>query len=486
MPTGADQEEELKLELTPYDADLLATSGLFGGEPKVVPQESTYFDTPDHALARAGLSLRIRRSGRKHKQTIKAERSAAGLLVRSEWERDVPGDQPILDDDNPVTALLGYRTALLAPVFTVENERRVWNRDGIEIALDHGRIVSGERSAALCEVELERKGGDLAAMFTLARVIEGRVPARICVLSKAERGYRLLGPAAPAIKAGKIPLTPDMTVADSFAAVVSACLGHFHRNLPAVLDYGDAAALHQARVAIRRLRSALSLYRPVLQDSRALTRFKRELQWLAAKLAAMREIDVLIENTADEALLAPLSAARGKAAIAATTALRSKRCRALMLDLAEWIAIGRWKSAPAGTDLRGAPVGDFAAQALSHRRKVLRRRGRHLAEIDDEARHETRKAAKKLRYAVDFFAALYPQDRERRRRRRFVKAVERLQEGLGSLNDLATAPAVTERLGLAALPAPAPTPPSELDKTRLLRAAAEDFGDFSAARPFWN
>jgi inorganic triphosphatase YgiF len=338
-------------------------------------------------------------------------------------------------------------------------------------------------------VELERKGGELAAMFTLAREIEAQVPARLCVLSKAERGYRLLGPAAPAVKAGRVHLTPEMTVADSFSAIVSACLGHFHRNVPAVLDCSDARALHQARVTIRRLRSALSLYRPVLQDPRTLTRFKRELQWLAGKLAATREIDVLIESAAAssgaEALLVPLTAARTKAATAAATALRSKRCRALMLDLGEWIAVGRWRSAPGNAERRGEPACDFAARVLAHRRKVLRKRARHLAGLDDEGRHEARKAAKKLRYTADFFAALYPQEREDRRRKRFVKRVERLQERLGSLNDLATAPAAMARLGLAELPQSKRSADNH-ERTRMIRAATKDFGDFDTAKPFWN
>ncbi|MFC0685040.1 CYTH and CHAD domain-containing protein [Novosphingobium clariflavum] len=491
-------EEELKLELSPYDADLLADlltdlladCGLAGGAPRLVSQESTYFDTPDHALARAGLSLRVRRSGRRHKQTIKADGSAAGMLVRSEWEREIAGNQPVLDDDNPVTALLGHRTALLAPVFVVENERRVWNRDGIEIALDQGRIVAGERLAPLCEVELERKGAALDALFALAREIEARVPARICVLSKAERGYRLLAAAAPAPKAGRIRLTPQMSVADSLALIVGHCLGHFHRNLPALLDHGDAHALHQARVAIRRLRSALSLYRPVVRDPRKVARFQRDLQWLAGKLGAMREIDVLLANDDDPEALAPLCAARRKAAGEAAAALRSKRCRLLMLDLAEWIAIGRWRRAAPEAAPGELSLGAFAAAVLTRRRKILRKRGRHLAGLGDEARHDVRKAAKKLRYAADFFAALYPQEREGRRARRFVARVERLQERLGTLNDRVTAPAVRARLGLA--PRRGPTADAEkaeqaeqAEQARLLRAAAKDYDEFATARPFW-
>lgn len=91
-------EIELKLDLTPDDADALEASDVLEGAPDIAKQRSIYFDTPDHALSKMGFSLRIRRSGKKRTQTIKADGvSAAGLFARAEWERPVRGEVPILD-----------------------------------------------------------------------------------------------------------------------------------------------------------------------------------------------------------------------------------------------------------------------------------------------------------------------------------------------------------------------------------------------------
>lgn len=79
----------------------------------------------------------------------------------------------------------------------------------------------------------------------------------------------------------------------------------------------------------------------------------------------------------------------------------------------------------------------------------MKREGRNLADIDDEARHEARKSAKKLRYAAEFLQGLFERKNEKRRHKRFVKALEALQDQLGALNDLAAAPDVLKKLGVA-------------------------------------
>ncbi|HWU73123.1 MAG TPA: CYTH domain-containing protein, partial [Sphingomonas sp.] len=100
-------EVELKLTLRPRDAIVLADSRLVGGAPRKARQRSLYFDTADHSLVKAGLSLRIRRAGRKRVQTVKARGvSSAGLFARPEWECAVPDDVPVIDDTAPIRALL--------------------------------------------------------------------------------------------------------------------------------------------------------------------------------------------------------------------------------------------------------------------------------------------------------------------------------------------------------------------------------------------
>ena len=135
------REIELKLVLRPQDADVLEVSALLGVSPKKARQRSIYFDTPDQCLLGAGLSLRIRRSGRKRIQTVKAYGTkSVGLLERPEWEREVFDDTPIIDDATPIRALLGVRVADLAPAFEVHVERSAWNaHEGdttIELVID--------------------------------------------------------------------------------------------------------------------------------------------------------------------------------------------------------------------------------------------------------------------------------------------------------------------------------------------------------------
>jgi len=446
------EEVELKLELTLEAADALERAGLFAGKRKIgktVRQHAIYFDTLDHALEAAGFSLRIRRNGKKRVQTIKADGgSAAGLFARPEWERGVKDDQPVLDDTTPILEVLGDKAADIRPLFTVENERRVWTFDGIEVSLDRGRVIAGDRETHLCEVELEQKGGDVAAIFALASRIASVVPVHLGVLSKAQRGYRLRGPAPVAAKAEPIALTADMTAADAFQAIARACLKQFRLNEPLILDQQDPNAVHQARVALRRLRSALSIHKAMLADDR-FPAISAELRWLAGELGDARDLDVLIQRAGDGPLRERLRQARSKAYAKATAALRSDRARALMMDFVAWMTVGDWRLQPQEPEIRTLPVREFADVALDRFHRKVKKGGRDLEALDDEARHEVRKSAKKLRYAVEFFAALYTHKREKRRHKAYVSVLEVLQDQLGALNDLATAPEVLRRLGLA-------------------------------------
>lgn len=477
------EEIELKLELTPEGADALEASGHFSGDPEIVPQRAIYFDTPEHDLASLGLSLRVRRNGERRVQTIKVDgAAAAGLFVRAEWERDVEDDDPVLDDTTPIPALIGDKAAAVAPLFTVDNERRLWNGDGIEIALDRGRVVAGEREAPVHEIELEQKGGDPAALFALARRIDAVAPVHLGVLSKAARGYRLLGTTVGAVKAGPVKLTDKMTAADAFQEIARSCLRHFRLNVPLVCEQQDASALHQARVALRRLRSALSIHKSML-DARA-EALNDELRWLAGELGKARDIDVLIERAGKGTLRKRLLSARDDAYENAIAALQSDRARALLIDLVEWVSIGEWRSRREAKDIRKLPARDFAAGALDRFRRKVKKGGRDLEDLDDEARHEVRKAAKKLRYASDFYADLFARTRERRRHKRFVRALAELQDQLGALNDLATGPQVLARLGLADDPQAAALLEVQ-GKADLLEVAAEAQDALVDAKRFW-
>ncbi len=485
----AQQEVELKLDVSPDAVEALLASGLLAGDPSITPLRSVYFDTPEQALSAAGFSLRIRQTPHGRIQTVKAAgTAAAGLFARPEWERGVEGDKPVLDDTTPIPVLLGSRIRDIGPAFAVEVERRVWlvgwEDATIEVALDRGEIAAGERRAPVFEIELELKQGQPSALFSFARRLNSVTPVRLGVLSKAERGFRLLGPAMRAVKAEPIGLATDMTVAEAFRRIVEACLRQFRLNEP-LIDLGNPEALHQARVALRRLRSALSIFRPMLEEDGSFEHMREELRWLAGALGDARDTDVLSLRAGEDALRERLEEARRQAYEQAKASLGSDRARSIMLDLTEWLALGGWLRADSIEEIRTRPVGDFAIVALDYLRKKVKKSGKHIENIDDKARHDLRKGAKKLRYASEFFAPLFGRKRQQRRAENFLAALETLQDHLGDLNDLAAAPDLFARMGLGDDDAPGKPLGRMADKRRLIGEAAEAIDALLDAKRFW-
>jgi inorganic triphosphatase YgiF len=483
------QEVELKLQVTEDAAGAIEASPLLPGDPQSSELRAIYYDTPERDLAKAGFSLRIRSSGDRRVQTVKATGGAsAGLFVRAEWEMPVDGSAPVLDHTTPIRAVLGDRCDAIAPAFEVHVERRTWmvhkGEGEIEVVLDRGRVIAGERDEPIREFELELKAGPPATLFELLREMDAVAPVRIGVLSKSERGYRLAKPPRTAIKAGTTALKAEMDAAAAFRQVAQSCLRQFRLNEASLLENGQPGALHQARVALRRLRSAFSLFAPLFAGDEQVGVLRDDLRELASILGEARNLDVLIERAAPGELLTRLHQARDEAYVRVETALNSPRARGLMLDMMEWLAVGPWAGEAETSDGRGEPVRDFAVSALDRARRKVKKRGHRLAKLDDEARHALRKEAKKLRYASEFFASLFEDKRGRRRYKRFVAALEELQDQLGALNDLATAPEEMRKLGIED-DAQAQALLGAETKHHLIAAAVEAHDALVDAKRFW-
>lgn len=481
------QETELKLELSRSGAAALLKKNPFESPPTILQQKSIYFDTPKWDLFKRGVSLRIRQSGNERIQTVKTgDGNAAGAFAREEWEQPVTGDGPVLDDPQ-IRALLAGAGPDLAPMFAVHVKRHRWNvTEGdatVEVVVDFGNVVAADREAPLCEVEFESKAGSPAALFALAREVDRTTPVHLGVLSKAERGYRLLGPASGAVKSSTTPLTPDMTAAAAFERIAAACLRQFRLNEIALGWSRDAEVLHQARVALRRLRALFSISKPLFQDSR-FDHLREELRWLAGETGDARDIDVMIDRARGEELSDRLQGPRDAAYGALESALSSARARSLMIDAAEWISTEGWQSDRSGEALWEAPAKEFASTVFDELWKKVAKGGRNLIDADDETRHKVRIAAKKLRYAAEFFAPLYTGKTEAKRHRRFVTAMESLQDQLGSLNDLATTPDMLAALGLSDVAGAADLFRAD-DKEKLLHDAAEAHDTFVDTKRFW-
>jgi len=483
----ADQprEVELKLVLDPDAAGRLRAHALFANlEARTVDQKSVYFDTRNGLLRKAGYTLRIRNARDRRVQTIKANGASAGLFDRLEWEQPVDGDSPSLAtlEGTPLEDLVPAATLRKLKPRIVSTVRRTrWDLvhagAAIEAVLDEGTIEAEGRAQPLCELELELRSGPPDALLAAARALADDLPLRIGVLSKAEQGLALAdGSAGKVVKAEPLTLSPHMDVAEGFAAIVAACLRHFRRNEDLVCARRDAAALHQARVAMRRLRSAFSLFAPAMRRE-GFVALRDELRWFTASLGDARNLDVYLAGTElPGAARNALRAAREQAYDAVVAAAGSARFRRLAIDLVAWSATGPWRARRRAR----APLPDFAAARLDRLWEKVAARGAALDTLDEETRHRLRIEVKKLRYAVEFVASLHA---EAPGRKRFRDALEALQESLGHLNDIATARLLPERYGIAAAPPPADV---DAEQARHIAASVAGFARLRRIGPFWH
>ncbi|KRB61533.1 metal-binding protein [Rhizobium sp. Root708] len=479
-------ETEIKLDLSQEALDTLMGSDLFGDPDKVLDQRSTYFDTADRMLWKEGYTVRIRQVGGTRTQTVKATGPSRSLFARSEWETPLEGDEPVLDHTSPLTGEFGGDLKL-EPVFDVVITRRLWNvvENGsrIEVVLDEGAAISGDRRSPIREAEIELKEGSPSDLFVFARKMDAVANFRFGVRSKAERGFVLADAQKKVVKAEPVHLEQSMNAAAAFKAIALSCVRQFRLNEDILRQHRNPEALHQTRVALRRFRSALSLFKAVLPGDEP-QRLNQELRWLAAVLGEARNVDVLFAKASDTDLISKLKTARAATYRDAIEALDSSRTRALMLDLVNWLECGDHLPGN-GSVSADIPSGqDFAVRVLEKQRKRLKKDGSALAKADDEHRHEVRKDAKKFRYASEFFASLFDDKRGARRHKKFLAAMEALQDELGALNDLATGPEVLEKHGLADHPAK-DTVVSHRDKSALLGKAQAAVDEVLDIKRFW-
>jgi inorganic triphosphatase YgiF len=509
-------ETELKLAIAPADVPRLARSAVLRDATRSSPvtraTHSVYYDTPDHALRRGGMALRLRREGRRWLQTLKtAGRVDAGLHAREEHEvvraraqidfatlADTPLG-PALDD-------AGFRAAL-APVFETTFRRTArlvaLSADSTaELVLDRGEVIAGDTRTPLCEVEIELRTGHAADLFAFAARLARDVPLRLASVSKAARGYALLdadpAPDGP-VKAAPLVLVPAAAVSDTFATLLRHGIAHLHANEDGLVEASaDIEYVHQARVALRRLRSAFRLFRDVVPRDTVAPVTDR-LRLLAQHLGETRDWDVFLAETlaaveaaipGDETLAglhAQAASLRRTARDATASTAADADWTVLLLDLSGLAATQPWRDAlDAEAQARAAlPVREYAASLLARQAKRVRRHGRDVAGLDPSALHALRIEIKKLRYATEFFQSLFP----RKAVRTWIDATTALQSLLGTLNDAA----VTQRL-LGRLDGGDADSARACGLVRGFTAARADavlaqlapaWARFRSARPFW-
>lgn len=251
----------------------------------------------------------------------------------------------------------------------------------------------------------------------------------------AEAAVDLKAQPGKVTKAELVPVRLDITVAEAVETIVQSCIQHFRSNELIVARRREAAALHQMRVSMRRLRAALSLFRPALTDAQ-FDNLRDELRWFTGQLGEARNLDVfLAQKGLPKPMRAEVKVERERAYDQVIEVLQSKRLRLLLIDLIAWIELGRWRQNPKAW----RPLSDFAARRLYKWWQKIARHG-DLESMHADERHELRIEIKKLRYALDFVLPLHTD--AGRKQKQFYKSVERLQDSLGTLNDVVTAEAL--------------------------------------------
>ncbi|MDP2823834.1 MAG: CYTH and CHAD domain-containing protein [Sulfuritalea sp.] len=416
---------------------------------------SIYYDTGRMALRRANILLRLRRHNAAWQQTIKRQdNSDGGLTLRPEWQTPYLNhfDFSHVDDVELRDWLQRDKIARrLAAVFETNLRRTVWQLERgpdtrILVKLDRGWIASNGRRATISELELQLVTGSIESLYALALELAQRQALPPLLLSKAERGYRLFLNTPPApVKAGDVPIDAADTPPAAFRLIALDCLSHLQLNHNGAVHSDDPEYVHQMRVATRRLRAALRMFRPVLPPgfSEQLAPSMRELM---QALGQARDLDVLMAEIVapvasalpDEPRLTDLASAITNRLYAARSAirhtLRQPAYSQLLLTAGRVLQRAPFVEAPGGADETPSLL-QFADRRL---RRLLKK----ILELAAAARpesppslHELRIGIKRLRYAIEFFGPMIPG----KSGNTAIKRLAGLQEELGQLNDLASA-----------------------------------------------
>jgi CHAD domain-containing protein len=451
------REIETKFDVAPdfvlgdfFDSADFARPGASLGS-RTVNLESTYHDTLEQSLLRSGLTLRRRTGDTDTGWHLKVP--GAGFRTELHW--------PLAGNEQPPEELFRLiwpfaGTAELLPTVTLRTTRtahRVTAPDGrlvFELADDEVRASSEGAAVVMSRWrELEVELGPAGTLVDLDRATELLLKRGVFPSRSSSKLRRALG-------------RPDDPEAGSAAAVLTGYLraqcdaltaGHFAisaKPFEASAISQPHEAIHQTRVATRRLRATLRIFGPLF-EAEAATRLQDELAWFAAELGEVRDREVLRSRLAravddlpaylvvgpvaqriDEVLLAELR----QHADALLATMRDDRYRVLVQDLA------RWREQPAFTPQASGPPGVLAPHVTAAESKLAKRMKRAAGNhTPAEQLHQARKAGKRARYAAEAAAPALG-----KKASKVAKRASRLQTLLGEHQDAVVATEVLRRI----------------------------------------
>jgi triphosphatase len=377
-----------------------------------------------------------------------------GMLTFEEW--DVPlesGEPDLAKFDKAVLAHFNprRRKLKLQAVFTTDvNRTTIQLKRGktrFEVALDVGTIESHgrkTRQSPICEIEFELLAGSPLAMLEFALQLSEQFELHPEHRTKAARGYALVRPALGPrpTKAKDIPLDPDMSVGEAFRQIVSGALTQLSSNeIPTIM--GMPSGIHQARVAIRRIRAALRAFKKSLPYDKRKA-FNGEFRWFQQRLSGARDWHVFLDETVPrvrcyqpdarvdvDRLRSIAIRQRRRETSEAMVVFRSRRYTRLLLQFQCWL-LALERENHQCFEIKLEP---FARKVLKKTRGDFLVDRRPFSRMTPDELHQLRKRGKKARYATEFFACLW----QTKSAVTGIEMMKALQNELGEANDAAMA-----------------------------------------------
>ena len=446
MAAAPTEEIELKLVVAPERLAGLRQA-LRAGAVRSERLRAIYYDTADEKLGRAGAALRLRREGRRWVQTLKVGTHDA--LRRFEHNADVPspakGAEPALvltrHAGTPAGEVLdriaGGESLALVPRFRTDVRRtaRGMRVAGarLEVALDVGAVVASSRVESIHELELELLSGSIDGLLQAAlRWLEPH-GLWIGTVTKAERGARLARGEAPSAVVAQPPRVDEHVDAAGFLiAAVRSALEHALANIASLAEGAtDDTIVHQARVGVRRLRTALREV-AALEPQAVAPAWEPTLRAAFVAFGQHRDADVVLPAVRARLPVAGVPAfADPPPPDAPEPLVDIARGSGLQRTLLEILAFVHRRADVALPALATEPAARVASDRLEMLHARLLRDARRYADLDAPGQHRVRKRLKRLRYLSEFAAPLFGAKRVAK----YLAHWRNAQDALGASND---------------------------------------------------
>jgi len=284
-------------------------------------------------------------------------------------------------------------------------------------------------------------------------------------------------------------LNAEMASDTAFRMIAGRCLSDLTASHEATCR-ADPVALHQMRLALTRLRTAIVFFSPMIDDARR-AQIKNKLKWLNGKLGTVRDLDVAMERLKAGNKQRPQATTyyqswnerRADSHRQLARALRSARYRRLMENISGWVENGPWsiKKGKRAAQERASLIASYSAEKLTRWREKLLKKCRKLPKMDTKERHRLRLENKKLTYSIEFFEDLFP-DKRFSRQQAALKHLRKAQKSLGQLNDDAKGHLLAVALQREGVHAPLQFLSPKREKG-LIRTAAAAYRKLAALKP---